>query len=535
MPSIIEYRQDLTNGNMLILLFILSTISYVLIRAFAYTRRRQLFLAFSRAHKCAAPASIKSSFLTGIGHKWRRLNQRGDVFDDYMNTIFVRYGSTHAIVSPVSNATKTIYTIEPENVKTMLSTRFSDYHRPRTMPNALNPVMGQGVFTSNGEAWAHSRGLVRAQFSTKRVREVSKLEKHMQNAFEVIGHAREDGWTEEQEMLLIFNRFTLDSATEFMFGTSAASHEVFMKERYRKKNEALKNRFIGRYITILGDFATAFDTALDYVALRLKLGRLWFLADGIAFRLACYKVRSYTDDYIRRAVAHLKASNAAVTHGGDMAEQNVKTIDDRRFGLISELIESYPNKVALRNQVLQLLVAGRDTTAATMTWALILLEAHPEVFSSLKKAVIDTFGTETTPLAAVTYENLRSCTYLQCVVSEVVRLYPTGPLNARKSSVDTVLPTGGGPDGQSPIAVQAGTTVAYNTYLMHRREELWGSDSWEFKPERWENRKAGWEYIPFHGGPQTCLGRKLAVLSYAKSCQYLRSFRRVIDIFPCTS
>ena len=130
--------------------------------------------------------------------------------------MFRAHGSTHAIMQGNSDETKTLYTIEPENVKTMLHTKFSDYYRPNTMPNALNPVMGQGVFTSNGAAWAHSRSLVRAQFSTSRVRHVEKLEKHLDNLFEALGSPKEDGWTEEQEILLVFNRFTLDSATEFM-------------------------------------------------------------------------------------------------------------------------------------------------------------------------------------------------------------------------------------------------------------------------------------------------------------------------------
>jgi len=488
-------------------LFFITIITLTLCAAIRFARNTVLwrrFQSFAREHDCAPAAAIRSSFLAGINHKWKRLNQRSDVFNDYMNQVFLKNGPTHAIIDTWTGRAKVIYTIEPENVKTMLSTRFTDYYRGPTMPQALNPVMGRGVFTSNGEAWAHSRSLVRAQFSGKRVKDVSKLNVHMQHVFEAIElhNGAEPGWTDSIELLLIFNRFTLDSATEFMFGTSTESHEAFMEEVKNGGKERAPKSLLGLYMTILDDFATAFDAALDYVALRLKLGNLWFLADGLTFRLACYKIKCYTDEYIRRAVAHAEAA--------DMRDKKDK--DERKFGLISDLIGSYTDKVALRNQVLQLLVAGRDTTAATLTWAFILLEAHQEVFNHLSKIVVSTFGTENAPLAPVTHENLRSCAYLQYVVLEVFRLYPTGPLNARKAFVDTVLPTGGGVDGKSPVAVQKGTSVAFNTYLMHRREELWGPDAWEFKPERWKGRKAGWEYIPFHGGPQTCLGRKLKSL-----------------------
>jgi cytochrome P450 len=458
-----------------------------------------------------------------------------------MNNVFKQNGPTHAIVKPLTGETKAIYTIEPENVKTMLLTKFSDYHRSRTMPNALDPLMGQGVFTSNGSAWAHSRGLVRAQFSAKRIRKVSKLETHVQNIFEALGEPQDDGWTEEQPILPIFNRFTLDSATEFMFGTSAESHEAAMRERELEKSRfetgqksiyrrlrfllgfpdvnqinTFRNTkdFWARNSLLMNDFGTAFDTALDYVALRLKLGKLWFLADSPRFRLACYKVRVFADNYIRDAAAHAEAAktkrgNKDVSSDTSNIIDDVEAFDDRKYGLISELVDSYPDKVALRNQVLQLLVAGRDTTAATLAWGTALLEAHPAILTRLRSAIREIFGTEAEPRAEVTFENLRSCVYLQQVVFEIVRLYPTGPLNARKATTNTVLPVGGGIDGSQPVAVKAGATVVYNTYLMHRSEKLWGSDSWKFNPDRWNlDKKAGWEYIPFHGGPQTCLGRK---------------------------
>lgn len=496
------------------ILICLACIIFRVVRTAQWTRLDREFRSFASTRNCALPSTIQGSLLSGIRHKWKRLHHRGDMFNDYMHSVFRKNGPTHAIVEPSGGDTKTIYTIEPENIKTMLHTNFSDYHRSRNMPNALDPVMGQGVFTSNGKAWAHSRSLVKAQFSTQRVRNVAKIEPYVRNVFKEVGNIGKDGWTEPLEVLLTFNRFTLDSATEFMFGTSAESHRVAMREKEMFMAKKKKRGIRAKYQLVMTDFGTAFDIALDYVALRLKLGRLWFLADGFWFRIACYKVKSYADNYIREAVAHAgEAAKHAQEKEKAAAARDVDSeavdLDDRRYGLISELVGSYPDKVALRNQVMQLLVAGRDTTAATLTWSLILLEAHPTEFNRLQSNIIEHFGTESNPSRPVTFENLKSCAYLQWVLSEVVRLYPTGPLNARKAFINTVLPVGGGVDGKSPVAVKAGTTVAYNTYLLHRREELWGEGSWDFKPERWEGRKTGWEYIPFHGGPQTCLGRKL--------------------------
>jgi cytochrome P450 len=46
---------------------------------------------------------------------------------------------------------------------------------------------------------------------------------------------------------------------------------------------------------------------------------------------------------------------------------------------------------------------------------------------------------------------------------------------------------------------------------MHHRRDLWGQDADEFRPERWEGRRAGWEYLPFNGGPRICIGQQFAL------------------------
>lgn len=50
---------------------------------------------------------------------------------------------------------------------------------------------------------------------------------------------------------------------------------------------------------------------------------------------------------------------------------------------------------------------------------------------------------------------------------------------------------------------------------MHRRKDLWGDDASEFKPERWEKRRTGWEYLPFNGGPRICIGQQFALTEVA--------------------
>jgi cytochrome P450 len=97
-----------------------------------------------------------------------------------------------------------------------------------------------------------------------------------------------------------------------------------------------------------------------------------------------------------------------------------------------------------------------------------------------------------------------------------LRLYPSVPINLRAAVRTTILPTGGGPDGKSPILIPKNTGVAFCLYAMHRRPDFYGLDAELFRPERWDEDlplfsdpvKAKWGYLPFNGGPRICLGSK---------------------------
>lgn len=90
---------------------------------------------------------------------------------------------------------------------------------------------------------------------------------------------------------------------------------------------------------------------------------------------------------------------------------------------------------------------------------------------------------------------------------------------------DTTLPTGGGPNQLSPIAVRKGQVVLFSVYVMQRRKDLWGEDALDFRPERWEERIAAWQFLPFLGGPRICLGQQFALTEASfLLCRVLQQF-----------
>ena len=110
-----------------------------------------------------------------------------------------------------------IITIDPENVKTVLSLNFKSYGL-EDLRKPMIPFLGEGIFSTDGEAWQHSRDMLRPNFAKTQVADLSLLEERFSDLVKIIP---QDGTTIDLQPLFI--RFTLDVATQFLFGTSTSS------------------------------------------------------------------------------------------------------------------------------------------------------------------------------------------------------------------------------------------------------------------------------------------------------------------------
>jgi cytochrome P450 len=251
-------------------------------------------------------------------------------------------------------------------------------------------------------------------------------------------------------------------------------------------------------------FSDAFHYASVEVTKRAKLQGLYWLADTKKARQAVGYLRRFVD-YL---VDHTLRMQGGQARGNGASEKRK---------LLQALAIEITDPIELRDQVLFMLVASRDTTAALLSWMFLMLAKHPAIYRKLRKIVLEEFGSEHEPICPITFNTLKKCRYLQWVMYETLRLYPPGPLNSRIAAYDTTLPRGGGPDGKSPIAIRAGQTVNICVYAMQRRTDLWGDDALLFRPERWEGRKSDWTWLPFSGGPRTCLGSKCPCHIYSRN------------------
>lgn len=184
---------------------------------------------------------------------------------------------------------------------------------------------------------------------------------------------------------------------------------------------------------------------------------------------------------------------------------------DKSCTFLHQIARYSRNPKVLRDQIMAILLAGRDTTAATLSWAVYELARYPAVYARLRNEVLSTVGESRAP----EYADLKNMPYLTHTLNETLRLYPAVPYNIRAALVDTTLP---GQLGQPPIGCLRDDTVVYSTLAMQRRADLYPPVTEKFahpaifSPDRWDHwSPKPWQYVPFNGGPRICVGQNFAV------------------------
>lgn len=337
--------------------------------------------------------------------------------------------------------------------------------------------LGHGIFSADGEQWERARAILRPQFTRDQVGDLDLEERHIQHMLMAL--PTEAGtWSDIIDLQPLFLRFSMDSASEFLFGQSTNTQLSALSEEASVKNVEDTA------------FVETFEACQRRIMMAMLLNEFYGLIQTKSFVEKCRQCHRYIDKFVRQALARHE--------GRDFIQDSEK----ERYIFADKLASETSDPIELRNQLLSILVAGRDTTASFMSFLFIMLARHPRIYNKLRQAVLEDFGTFESP-KDITFTRLKACMYLQWCMNETLRLFPPVPWNSRRSVRDTSLPSGGGEDGLSPIFVPKGTETVYIVWLMQRQPEFWGSDAEEFRPERWQNRKhSGFDYLPFNGGPR---------------------------------
>jgi len=267
----------------------------------------------------------------------------------------------------------------------------------------------------------------------------------------------------------IFARCTLDSIGEIAFGYDIG---------------CLKDESV--------PFSNAFNLLQNCVAERFynPLYEIWPLLVPSERKIA--PSLRVIDDFAFDLIAKRKKQD--LSERTDLLSQYMKLEDENNQPFSDEY---------LRDVIVNLLVAGRDTTASTLTFCFYLLSQSPRVEAKLLQEINETLhGDEPN------YDNIKDMKYLHAVIEETLRIYPPVSYDPKCAIQDDVLPNG--------TRISKGTVVYWSAFMSGKSSLLW-DEPYEFRPERWlgENGSIPVEAInaiPFQAGPRVCLGKAMAYL-----------------------
>ncbi|KAI9340180.1 cytochrome P450 [Zopfochytrium polystomum] len=366
---------------------------------------------------------------------------------------------------------------DPAVVEHVLKTKFPIYNKGHFFFSRTSDVLGHGIFAVDGEEWKYQRKTSANLFNIKNFKEFvgvvfveemglfsNRLERAVSN-------------NEIVNLSELFFRFTLDGFCRIGFGENLNSLE-------QEKPVP---------------FATAFDDAQTRLVQRF-LTPLWSVVETLS--LSGFKhssnvqtIKDFGRKLVEKRLAYLKA-------GGDP-----NAFSDALSYMMATEIPSTgkpPTPDQLVEYVINLIIAGRDTTAQALSWAVLLLHRNPAAKAALL-AEIDAALPDSAALPS--YDQVRSLAYANAVFHETLRLYPSVPLEIKQLSEDDVLPNG--------VHLPRGALCSWSPYSMGRSERIWGPDAKEFRPERWlemDKAPSPWVYPVFNGGPRVCLGKNMAEL-----------------------
>ena len=345
----------------------------------------------------------------------------------------------------------------PEHVKHVMVTRHANYERKSPqMRRALEVLLGDGLFISDGETWKRRRPLVADIVHKRRLPEFAPTME--QAAAGAIARWSMLPAGAEFELTADMAHLTAQIISEAVFGKTLGA-------------EAARDVIEG---------FTTFQKGVDSFNLGYFLGadQGWPMRRGRRMRQATARVHQVIDDVIEShlkgegdatSMVHLLIARNAREGGGDLDTQ------------------------ALRNEAATIFMAGHETTATTLTWAFYLLANAPWAEQTLVDEIKSVCGDR-----AVTMEDVQRLDWCRSVILETLRLYPPVPLLPRQAREA---------DRIADVKVEAGSLIIIAPWLLHRATDLW-EDPNHFKPERFANgaKYNPFAFIPFSVGPRICAG-----------------------------
>lgn len=343
--------------------------------------------------------------------------------------------------------------------------------------------LGDGLLTSTGTKWKKHRKAITPSFHFSILQQFIEIFENVGN--NLITKLESEEGKDSVEISKIISLYALDVICEAAMGVKVNALEG-KESDYIKHIKQMCSVFVTRAFSPLGE-------------------------QFYPFTSTCYKEKESLK-VIHRYIENVISQRKEERQKGSLSDKKKNSESDgikKRLAFLDLLldlkIDGQPLSMRdLRDEVNTFMFEGHDTTASAIMFCLFMLANNPEV---QKKAVAeqhDIFG-EDCSNATATFSNFNEMKYLDLVIKETLRLYPSVPFYARKLAEDVELKGTIYPKGMRIVLIP---------FLMHRNPKYF-KDPEQFIPERFEDkskRLPSYAYTPFSAGARNCIGQKFAVL-----------------------
>ncbi|EDP6004847.1 cytochrome P450 [Campylobacter jejuni] len=351
---------------------------------------------------------------------------------------------------------------DTKEVKRMMVDEVREFPKSAFLHELLSPLLGESIFTTNGEVWKKQRELLRPSFEMTRINKV----------FNLMSEAVAD-------MMDRFSKYPNHAVIEVDEAMTFITADVIFRTIMSSKLDEEKGK------KILNAFVT-FQEQSVHTAMR----RMFRFPKWLSYVLGDRK-RAKAGDVIRQVLSDI------IKPRYDMAD-NAEFEDI--LGSLLLVVDADTNKrfsfEEILDQVAMLFLAGHETTASSLTWTLYLLSLYPKEQEKAYEEITQVLQGE-----AIEISHLRQFKYLTNIFKESLRLYPPVGFFAREAKKDTQV---------RDKLIKKGSGVVIAPWLIHRHEEFW-TNPHGFNPSRFEGEYKKDAYLPFGVGERICIGQGFAM------------------------
>ncbi|GMF18949.1 unnamed protein product [Phytophthora lilii] len=390
----------------------------------------------------------------------------------------------------------------PELFEDVLKTQADNFLRGPVSHHQAYDVLGNGLSVSDGDAWFYQRKTASHLFSMQMMRTVMEdtVREKLHVFLDVLNEyaARGNPFGLKKEL----SHFTMDVFSRIGFGVELDT----LKNTFDREED---HEFLEAFNVASVAFGVRIQTPTWLWELKKFLNVGWekILMDN------CKKFQDFIDSFIIKAIAE---------RGEKKARDLVSLFLESKIDTAELEIEE-DEATIMRDMAITFIFAGKDSTAHSMGWFVVNMNRYPDVLRKIREEMREKVpGLLTGEIQVPTTAQIQELVYLEAVIRESIRLYPSTGFIMRQATEATTLSDG--------TFVDKEVSVLLPSYANARNPRTWGEDAHDFKPERFIDPDTGklrtfspFVFSSFGSGPHICLGMKFALMEIKLSLATLFS------------